>query len=276
MIKYIKNYQIGDDNLSGKCSGALVIIDPQNDFCDRGGSLYVDGAEDDIARLASFISRDGGRYSEIFVSLDSHDSIAIFHPRFWFDESGGNPAPFSAITERDYRDGRLRAACPGHERYAEQLFAAMAKKNINSLMIWPEHCLVSTWGHHVAEPLREALEAWRKASGKPVRYVFKGENPYTEQFSIFEGLDGAWPETAFNEVLFSRLAPFESVTFAGEALSHCLLESVVSYVEKGGKSVEAQKKYVLSDCSSPVAGFDRSDISGRLASLGVTLVASAR
>jgi nicotinamidase-related amidase len=152
------------------------------------------------------------------------------------------------------------------------MFGAMAAKNIPSLMVWPEHCLVSTWGHRIADVLREALSEWQVSSRRPVRYVFKGENPYTEQFSIFEGLDGAWPETAFNEGLYASLAAFPSVTFAGEALSHCVAESVASYVKRGGRSIGAQEKYVLSDCTSPVAGFERSEYEVRLAALGVAFV----
>ena len=30
-----------------------VIVDPQHDFCDPSGSLYVLGAEDDMVRLGS-------------------------------------------------------------------------------------------------------------------------------------------------------------------------------------------------------------------------------
>ncbi|MDR3076626.1 MAG: isochorismatase family protein [Synergistaceae bacterium] len=260
--------------MSGKCSGALVIIYPQNDFCDCGGSLYVDGAEGDIVRLARHISREGGKYSGVFVSLDSHDSIAIFHPKFWLCESGSTPAPFTAITEDDYRLGRFRTSRPEHGGYAERMFGAMARKNIPSIMVWPEHCVVSTWGHAIAEPLKDALGVWRAASGKPVRYIFKGENPYTEQFSVFEGLDDLWPDTAFNKTLCSALAGYESVTFAGEALSHCVEASITSYVGHGGDAVSRQPKFVLSDCVSPVAGFGRDSSTRRLEALGVVLIPS--
>jgi nicotinamidase-related amidase len=134
------------------------------------------------------------------------------------------------------------------------------------MMIWPEHCIVSTWGHGIADPLRDALSAWRERTGLAVRYVFKGENPYTDQFSIFEGLDDTWPETAFNETLFGRLVEFDSVVFAGEALSHCVESSILSYVGRGGGS---QRVTLLADCTSPVAGFDRAASLDRLAAAGV-------
>ena len=253
---------------------ALVIIDPQNDFCAHEGALYVDGAEEDIARLANHISREGGKYSDVFVSLDSHDTVAIFHPRFWLDGKGLNPKPFTSITESEYRNENFRASIPAHEPYAERMFGAMAGKNIPSLMVWPEHCVVSTWGHAIAEPLREALVVWSEAYSKPVRYIFKGTNPYTEQFSIFEGLDEEWPDTVFNQSLYEALSTYNSVTFAGEALSHCVEASVSSYVRHGGDSPSRQKIYVLADCSSPVSGFDRGAYVRSLSLIGVVFISS--
>ena len=264
----------GMTNLDEVFKDALVIIDPQNDFCARAGSLYVDGAEEDIIRLASHISRDWARYSDVFVSLDSHDVMAVFHSGFWLDDNGFNPKLFTSITESDYRSGKLKTSVPAYECYAERIFGAMARKNVSSLMVWPEHCVVSTWGHAIADPLIQALNVWRGATLKPVRYIFKGENPYTEQFSIFEGLDDGWPDTAFNKNLCDVLSAYNSVTFAGEALSHCVEASVSSYVRHGGDAVSRQKKFVLSDCSSPVSGFDRTECERSLSSIGVVFVSS--
>jgi nicotinamidase-related amidase len=250
----------------------LVVIDPQNDFCDRRGSLYVDGAEDDLVRLAKHLEIFGGEYSDIFVSLDSHDVAAIFHPKFWADESGNNPAPYTAISGSDLASGKWRPVRAAHVRHARHMFAAMEKKDVPSLMIWPEHCVVSTWGHGITEPLTRALAAWRERTGAPVRYVFKGENPYTEMFSIFEGIDDSQSDAAFNEELYARLAAFETLIFAGEALSHCVEASVASYLSRGAPS--GQKVRVLSDCTSCVPGFDRKASEERLSRLGAEFVLS--
>jgi nicotinamidase-related amidase len=110
-------------------------------------------------------------------------------------------------------------------------------------------------------------------SGVAVRYVFKGENPYTDQFSIFEGLDDAYPETAFNEALYARLAEFDQVTFAGEALTHCVKESILSYTRRLGRQNAAptrQELRLLTDCTSPVGGFDASDALSSLREAGVS------
>lgn len=252
----------------------LVIVDPQNDFCDHRGSLYVDGAFADMKRLAAHITEDAARYTDIIVSLDSHDVIAIFHPKFWVDENKNHPCPFTQITPEDFSAGKWRAASPENQAMAERTFRVTAQKNIGALMVWPEHCVVSTWGHNVCDVLREAFLEWRERTGKAVRFVFKGENPYTDQFSIFEGIDDSYPDTAFNQRLFGLLAGSASVTFAGEALSHCVGESVLSYM----KRLEGRKQEVLllTDCTSPVFGFGREEMLGRLAEVDVIFKITAK
>lgn len=251
---------------------SLMIIDPQNDFCDHRGSLYVDGAFADIKRLATLIAKSGGHYTDIFISLDSHDVTAIFHPGFWRGEGEKQPAPYTAVTREDFARGKWRASSPENQRRAAGTFKIMAEKGLDSIMVWPEHCVVSTWGHRVSDTLREALSIWREATGGAARYIFKGENPYTDQLSVFEGLDDSYPETAFNETLFGRLAGGDSVTFAGEALSHCVGESVLSYMKRLGG--EKQRVLLLTDCSSPVGGFDGGETLAKLAEKGVLLADS--
>ncbi|MDR2528837.1 MAG: isochorismatase family protein [Synergistaceae bacterium] len=246
---------------------ALVIVDPQNDFCDEKGSLYVKGASADIARLSAYIEKTGESLAGIFVSLDSHDSAAIFHPTFWVNEVGRHPEPFTPISRADLNSAKWKAVSTANQPFAERTFNAMESKKFPFLMVWPEHCVVSTWGHQIASPLRDALRGWREKTGSAVRYVFKGENPYTDQFSIFEGVDDAYPETAFNENLFSRFAKFDQVTFAGEALSHCVRESILSYTLRLNAK---QPVFLLTDCTSPVAGFDADESLALLSEAGVS------
>src|SRR5580692_3193114 len=78
----------------------LLIIDPQNDFCDgpSNGSLPVTGAYDDMTRLASMLDRLGHRIDDISVTLDSHRTIDVAHSPFWVDSKGVSPSPFTMIT----------------------------------------------------------------------------------------------------------------------------------------------------------------------------------
>ena len=84
-------------------------------------------------------------------------------------------------------------------------------------------------------------------------------------------MDDSYPETAFNEELFARLSRFGRVTFAGEALSHCVQESLLSYMRTPGPKGNVR---LLADCKSPVGGFDREASLDLLREAGVRLEAS--
>ena len=75
----------------------LLIIDPQNDFCDlppayvpsgETPALPVPGAHADMQRVAQLIERGGAAWSGISVTLDSHHRIDVAHPAFWKTGSG--------------------------------------------------------------------------------------------------------------------------------------------------------------------------------------------
>ena len=99
----------------------LLIIDPQNDFCDLPASylpadplgagtlmpaLPVPGAHADMLRVAQLVAAGGDGLTGISVTLDTHHRIDIAHPAFWTDGSGGAVAPFTQITAADVRAGR--------------------------------------------------------------------------------------------------------------------------------------------------------------------------
>jgi len=75
----------------------LLIIDPQNDFCDvpaawrpadpltgaaLAPALPVAGAHADMLRIADFIRAAGDALDDITITLDSHHRIDIAHPTF--------------------------------------------------------------------------------------------------------------------------------------------------------------------------------------------------
>ncbi len=83
----------------------LLIIDPQNDFCDPRGTLFVPGAAEDMQRLASFVRAARPGLKEVVVTLDSHPSIAIERPTFWKRGDGQPVTPFTQITHAQVEAG---------------------------------------------------------------------------------------------------------------------------------------------------------------------------
>ncbi|MBC7376296.1 MAG: cysteine hydrolase, partial [Burkholderiaceae bacterium] len=87
----------------------LLVIDPQNDFCDLPASwraqdplsgamlapaLPVAGAHADMLRLAALIDGGAAGLGAISITLDSHHRYDIAHPTFWRTGDGGAVAPF--------------------------------------------------------------------------------------------------------------------------------------------------------------------------------------
>ena len=236
----------------------LLIIDPQNDFCDiPGAALPVPGARDDMARLAALIARSGVEFEAIHVTLDSHQPLDIAHPGWWCDADGQAPVPFTVIGEADVRAGRWRArdaaSQPSSLAYVEQL----ALRGRYQLVVWPEHCPIGSWGHNVYAPLHAALSAWSRRTLLPVNYVMKGMNPGTEHYSAIraEVPDAADLATQDNAPLIARLKLADTVYVAGEALSHCVASTVRDLIDAFGPA-HTHQLVLLTECMSPVPGFE--------------------
>lgn len=101
---------------STKQDDALVIVDPQNDFC-PGGALAVPGGESALADIANLVAR----FPLVVVTQDWHPAG---HKSFASSHAGA--APFSLVTMP----------------YGEQV-------------LWPDHCIQGTYGadfHPLAAP----------------------------------------------------------------------------------------------------------------------------
>lgn len=253
----------------------LLIIDPQNDFCDlpadylpenpatkgrHAPALPVPGAHQDMLRLAGLINRGRGGITGISVTLDSHHRYDIAHPTFWHDADGAAPEPFTQITGDDVRAGKFRprdvSALPRVLAYLH----ALERSGRYRLMIWPVHCEIGSWGHNVHEDVRSAYNRWEDVSQGTVAKIAKGSNPWTEHYSavMAEVPDDADPDTQLNRTLIARLAEADLVYIAGEAGSHCVKATTEhiagQFAAKFGEA-SLRRLVLVTDCMSPVAGF---------------------
>jgi nicotinamidase-related amidase len=239
----------------------LLIIDPQNDFVglDDGSplagraTLPVKGASSDLDRLAVMLRRTRSRLGDIVVTLDSHHPIDVAHPAMWRDRNNQPPKPFTLISAADVRAGvwlpRLPSLRDRMISYTEALEAAGKYQ----LIIWPEHCLVGTWGHSVYENLMAELLEWERAEFANVGWVTKGSNPYTEHYGgiMAEVPDPGDPTTQLNADVLTALQEADVVGIAGEASSHCVLATVNQVVANIGDD-HLSKIHLITDCMSPV------------------------
>ncbi len=231
----------------------LLIIDPQNDFCDPKGSLFVPGADADMERLARMVLRLKDKLDDIHVTLDSHRKVDISHPIWWQDSRGTHPSPFTLITVADVESGRWTTAVPSfHQRSLEYLRALDATGRYPHI-IWPEHCLIGDAGHNVAPVLAAAIHEWEERFAQ-ADFVTKGSNPWTEHFSAVkaEGPDPEDPTTQVNAGLIQTLEDADLVLLAGEASTHCVLNTVADIAHCFGDPKTIEKLVWLTDATSPV------------------------
>ncbi|WP_050400454.1 cysteine hydrolase family protein [Bradyrhizobium embrapense] len=232
----------------------LIIIDPQNDFMDqKGAALPVAGAVADMTRVAGVVKRIGRRLNDIHVTLDSHRVIDVAHPGFWRGADGKHPAPFTMITNADIKSGMWEPRNHTLRRRMLDYTAALEAAGKFVLMIWPEHCIIGSWGHNVVDVLRDELAAWERDNFATIDFVTKGTNTFTEHYGALmaEVPDPADPSTQLNGGFLSVLQEADVIGIAGEASSHCVATTIRQIVDNIGDD-HLRKIHILTDCMSPV------------------------
>lgn len=256
----------------------LVVIDPQNSFCQvvpeneqqlaHTGELCVAGGWDDMVRLAAFIKAQSPFIERIHLTLDSHHLRHISHP-CWFQKKDGaaTPKPFTMMKLIDDKiightlqdglwvpEGEYEAVIGGYwtKHYLRTLQAGDRYPHI----IWPYHCLIGTPGNNVVSPLMEAVLGWELLSRCEATKIIKGTCSFVEQFSAIQSdvqHDDALP---VNHAFLRTLQEADEVLIAGEALSHCVANTVRDMATYLGTRF-LQKCVLLRDATSPVTGFEQ-------------------
>lgn len=236
----------------------LLIIDPQNSFCEPNGELYVDGAKEDSLRTAELINRLGGKVDNIRITLDSHHNIDIAHPVFWKDSSNGqNPAPFTIISAEDVNKGRYVTTNPAFLKRATEYVNQLDANGRYPLCIWPPHCLIGSWGHAVQEDVFEAVSKWERDYFAMAEMITKGSNFWTEHYSAVQAdvPDPEDPGTLLNTELIKAIEAADMIAVMGQAKSHCLANTVRDIVANFGAE-NIKKLWLIEDCASNVTGFE--------------------
>ena len=227
-------------------------IDVQQDFMDHG-ALGVAGAQKDVERMTRFIYDNMEKISNIAVSMDTHTPHQIFHPCWWIDENGEHPAPYTVITLKDLDEGKWRAVInPQASREYVKHLEQDAKK---ALCIWTYHCMQGTTGAALENQFANMIYFHSVARKAVVQRLVKGQDPMSEMYGIIR------PEYDtkgyMNLEFLNKLERFDKVLIAGEAKSHCVLESIKQILEYYETRPEVTEKvYVLEDCMSSISGYE--------------------
>jgi nicotinamidase/pyrazinamidase len=250
----------------------LLIIDPQNDFCDVPDTwqgidplsgqrivptLPVLGAHADMLRLADLIQRGQASLSNVVVTLDSHHLFDVAHPAYWQQADGSPVAPFTPIASQQVREGLFRTRDARAQERTLQYLDALEAQGRYGLMVWPLHCEIGTWGHNIHAAVRQAYNQWEVAQLRTVQMVYKGSNPWTEHYSALQAEvpDASDPDTQLNRALIAELDRADVLLIAGEASSHCV-KATTEHLVANLRCAALGKIILITDCMSPVGGFE--------------------
>lgn len=251
----------------------LMPVDVQNTFCIPDFELFVGGrsgtgAVDDNRRLCEFIYRNLHLITEICPTMDTHQTMQIFHSIFLVNKKGEHPEPYSLISTEDIEKGRWRFnanLCQSlgvdrkyGEKFLRHYTQQLRKGGKYELTIWPYHAMLGGIGHALVSAVEEAIFFHSIARYSQPDFQIKGNNAWTENYSVLspevlddhEGNTIAYRNTSFVQ----KLLQFDAVVIAGQAKSHCVawtIEDLLKSIRMSDIAL-AKKVYLLEDCMSPV------------------------
>jgi len=192
----------------------LIVIDPQNDFVDPKGSLFVPGAPKAIEYICKFIYQR--KPTDILISQDTHQKFSIGFPLFWDRELKG----FDKIKVSDILEDRIRPI-KIREGWEYEFKRQFKGKENQELTIWPYHCIDGSWGWCFPESLVGALNDWGLYNPEHNQYEVyrKGYVPEVESYSIYNDLNPELPNLILNN-------EYDKIYVAGFCKDICVAESL--------------------------------------------------
>ncbi|NDJ35566.1 MAG: hypothetical protein GYB64_12950 [Chloroflexi bacterium] len=232
----------------------VLLVDMQVDFVHPQGSLSVPGAVDDTRRTVEWIYRNAGLITTVVASLDSHLPNQIFYPAWWIGDDGEHPEPYTLIHAEDIEARKWQPT--RDEDWSTAYVRKLEEQAKKVLTIWPYHCMIGTLGHRIMPTVYEAISYLAAGRQTNPTYLIKGRIPRSEHYSLFE------PEIHVAEAengglrmdLIELIAQHDRIYIAGQAKSHCVLESTRSLFAYFGEHNPdmLDRFHLLTDCTSAV------------------------
>lgn len=226
---------------------AVLGIDIQNDFTQPTGALFVNGADADVRRMATFIEEYGSSIDYVALTLDSHQPIHVANQHYWQDIEGYPPALFTVVHADDVESGKWM---PQYNKELALKYLKDLEQKGEVCTIWPAHCIQGSKGWAINEILIKALYSWSINEGVNYDLFYKGIHQATEHYSIFRAVveyeDSE--ETKLNRKLLTKLEQFDNIIIMGEAADYCVANSLNDMLEVA--PYLAERIIVLTDCCS--------------------------
>lgn len=230
----------------------MLVIDPQFDFEDNG-TLAVPGAAEDFKRLLRFAYKNLDKITQFMISLDTHFFFHVFSGCCWKDKDGNFVKPYTEITKAAYDAGEYYPVM--YPDVFRDYLPGLESNSKKKLMIWTLHCLEYTKGWLPEQELVKMMYFHEAARRVRPYGVQKGKSPFSEMYGIFKEEYAKGGASKVNVELTKKIADFDRILIAGQAKSHCVLESLKQFLEVYSDKPEITSKvYFLMDCCSCIPG----------------------
>ena len=164
----------------------------------------------------------------------------------------------TTITSEDVQQGKWKPTTEAawSIEYVKELESSGKKE----LLIWPYHCLEGTLGRAMVPALSEAVMYHAGARTAQPLYLPKGKIARTEYYSAVEPevKYPDHPDGTLKTDFLDTIAQYDLIYIAGQARSHCVLEtmnSMLSYYGEEHPDV-IEKIRFIDDATSSIPGFE--------------------
>lgn len=237
----VKPIPIPETVALAQIKSVLVLLEPQFDFHNGGGSMPIPGAEDDSEAFAELIKDQIPNIDSIVVVLDTHERPHIAQSNYWTDhDSSQMPPLYTTISVNDVKEGRWKPRDKALQGPCIDYLQALADQKRYTLQIKPEHCLTESRGHAIVPWVDDALQIWSQARLKSPTYIPKCLNHNIDSTS-FLAADVRLPEdhtTFIDPKLLSSLKSADKVIICGLANAPSTHESIVDLIDEWGSQAK--------------------------------------
>lgn len=227
-----------------KKNNLLLIIDPQNDFVNPDGSLYVGGGEKAMKNLCDWLGKYKAEIDDIVITQDTHLSFHIGHSMFW----SSCPPAFTTIEPEEVLEGKYKSINEDEDNIASLREYMKGLKELGRKhTIWPEHCILGSQGWCFPEDLVDSLNSWSlHKKGKQYKVIQKGLYPWKEAYSAFTYANKS--PMSIGEELLDIIQEYDKIYLAGVAKDYCVACSVEDLVRVGF----SDRLVFLEDCMATI------------------------
>lgn len=249
----------------------LILIDCQNDFVCKDGTMYIDGAEESKKNIEAFIRTNMHRLDNIWLTMDLHSPFSINFARFWGTVLGGDLEEEEGIRTSEIGTIWKPALKEIADTEDYKKIVSLYKENCEVLPIYPEHCICGTKGSNIDEGIMSAVISWSSFSKKNCSVMIKGTDTLIDELSF---LNPVLPKDAVpNLETVDRICSYDEVFVAGYALDYCVkafFDSILRVKEYSS----LRNLTLLTDCTNAVQKtfvLEKDDVFSKALSKGLKL-----